>query len=87
MSQDLVASATNDDGMIPDSSDLITSLRHFAPSGTACYFYPNWESGGLYAGILYTLGSCGFLYVDILEFFTFTEEGWLRINIFLSATG
>jgi hypothetical protein len=36
---------------------------------------------------LYTLGSCGFLYVDVLEFFTFTDDFWLRCNITMSATG
>ena len=30
--------------------------------GTMCYFYPDWKEGGEYAGWLYTLGSCGFLY-------------------------
>ena len=41
------------------------------------------------AGWLYTLGSCGFLYVDVLEYFTFTEPElvWLRRNISLSAMG
>jgi len=55
--------------------------------GTLCYFYPEWEEGGLYADMLYTLGSCGFLYVDVLEFFTFTDDFLLRCNITMSATG
>lgn len=39
------------------------------------------------AGILYTLGSVGFLYVDILEFFTFTDDNWISANIVMSAIG
>ena len=55
--------------------------------GTACYFYPAWEVGGLVAGILYTVGSLGFLCVDVLEYFTYTDEPWLRTNISCSAIG
>ena len=55
--------------------------------GTSCYFYPDWEAGGEVAGWLYTLGSCGFLYVDVLEYFTFTDDLWLRRNISMSAMG
>lgn len=36
---------------------------------------------------LYTLGSLGFLLVDVLEFFTFTREIWLRVNICISMAG
>ena len=36
---------------------------------------------------LYTLGSLGFLAVDVLEFFTFTSPCLLRSNIALSALG
>ena len=36
---------------------------------------------------LYTVGSLGFLLVDVLEFFTFTEEAFLRLNISISAMG
>ena len=56
-------------------------------AGTACYFFPSWEAGGLIAGILYTIGSFGFLYVDVLEYFTYTGEPWLRTNISCSAFG
>lgn len=56
-------------------------------AGTTCYFYPEWVNGGFYAALLYTLGSFGFLSVDLLEFFTFTEDRVIRFNIFLSATG
>ncbi|PRP81540.1 hypothetical protein PROFUN_10902 [Planoprotostelium fungivorum] len=57
--------------------------------GTGCYFpYDyNWTLGFKIAGISYTIGSAGFLTVDVLEFFTFTEDRWLRLNIFASATG
>jgi hypothetical protein len=41
----------------------------------------------LWAGVLYTVGSCGFLFVDVLEYFTFDEDAWLRTNIAMSATG
>ena len=36
---------------------------------------------------LYTLGSLGFLSVDVLEFFTFTGDALLRANISLSLIG
>lgn len=36
---------------------------------------------------LYTIGSMGFLSVDVQEFYTFTEDPWLRFNIFCSAFG
>lgn len=36
---------------------------------------------------LYTLGSLGFLFVDVQEFFSFTSPTLLRGNILLSATG
>jgi hypothetical protein len=55
--------------------------------GTLCYYYPNWEAGAFVAAVLYTVGSCGFLYVDVLEYFTFTENKWLRLNILFSAAG
>merc|ERR1711862_316313 len=55
--------------------------------GTSCYFFPSWINGGLVASILYVIGSFGFLYVDVQEFFTYTEEKFLRINISLSAIG
>jgi len=56
-------------------------------AGTLCYYYPDWHAGALVAGVLYTVGSFGFLYVDVLEFFTFTEDAWLRTNIAMSAFG
>ena len=36
---------------------------------------------------LYVVGSCGFLYVDVQEFFTFTADASLRLNIFWSVIG
>ena len=38
--------------------------------GTLCYYFPKWTDGAFDAAFLYTLGSVGFLYVDLLEFFT-----------------
>lgn len=55
--------------------------------GTACYYYPSWSAGGDVAGWLYVLGSCGFLTVDVMEFFTFVEDRWLRANIAMSMIG
>ena len=51
------------------------------------------DSGGQQADLatlssaLYTIGSLGFLSVDVLEFFTFTEDLFLRANIALSLCG
>ena len=36
---------------------------------------------------LYTVGSLGFLLVDVMEFFTFTSVFLLRLNIACSMTG
>jgi hypothetical protein len=36
---------------------------------------------------LYTIGSAGFLFVDVQEFFTFTDDTILRINISCSMVG
>eukprot|EP01117_Protostelium_nocturnum_P001969 TRINITY_DN12622_c0_g1_i1.p1 TRINITY_DN12622_c0_g1~~TRINITY_DN12622_c0_g1_i1.p1 ORF type:complete len:233 (+),score=59.83 TRINITY_DN12622_c0_g1_i1:79-777(+) len=57
--------------------------------GTFCFFpdHFNWVTGFEIAGVAYTVGSTGFLTVDVLEFFTFTRDKLLRINIFASATG
>lgn len=55
--------------------------------GTAAYYYPDWEAGPFMGGLLYTIGSSGFLGVDLMEFFTYTKDGVLRINIALSAIG
>ncbi|GGU37884.1 YrhK family protein [Nocardioides albus] len=55
--------------------------------GTVLYFYPQMENVYLYSGILYIIGSLGFLLVDLLEFFTYTDDRGLRINIALSMSG
>ncbi|GLC65077.1 hypothetical protein PLESTF_000244100 [Pleodorina starrii] len=52
-------------------------------AGTVCLFYPGWE---WWSAALYTLGSCGFLAVDVQEFFTFSGA-LLRANIAMSLTG
>ncbi len=54
-------------------------------AGTACYYFPSVDPTGLKSAILYTVGSFGFLFVDVLEFVTYTEDSYLRINISLSA--
>ena len=55
--------------------------------GTLCYYFPTWTEGAFDASFLYTLGSVGFLYVDLLELFTFTDDGWIRANIVMSTVG
>ena len=55
--------------------------------GTALYFFPDLPNGGEWSAGLYTLGSVGFLTVDVMEFFTFTESFILRTNISCSMTG
>jgi hypothetical protein len=55
--------------------------------GTLLYFHPSWEYGAACSAALYTLGSLGFLTVDVMEFFTFTEIPIIRINISCSMTG
>lgn len=59
--------------------------------GTLSFYYPNDLFFGLdqgnFSAWLYIIGSAGFLYVDVLEFFTFTEDKWLRVNISMSMTG
>ena len=55
--------------------------------GTAVYYFPDWEDSYLWGGVLYTIGSSGFLGVDVMELFTFTSDTVLSINIFCSATG
>ncbi len=60
-----------------------------APAGTFLLFpwlasaVPNAD---FWSAFLYTLGSCGFLFVDVQEFFTF-DGAVLRLNISLSAIG
>lgn len=57
-------------------------------AGSVLYFYPAMENALLWSGLLYILGSLGFLAVDLLEFFTYTDNSnLLRTNISLSAVG
>lgn len=57
-------------------------------AGTAVLFIPTQTPLlATVSAALYTLGSVGFLYVDVLEFFTFTAQPLLRANISLSALG
>jgi hypothetical protein len=54
-------------------------------AGTGCYYFPDWQQGGLVAAVLYTIGSVGFLSVDTQEALTFTKESiYLRVNIMCS---
>lgn len=55
-------------------------------AGTACYYWPSSDSLSALAAVLYTVGSVGFLSVDVLEFITFLSCP-LRANISLSAIG
>lgn len=59
--------------------------------GTFLYYYPDASAFGFdelkLSAWLYIVGSCFFLYVDVQEYFTFTEEYWLRTNISVSITG
>lgn len=56
-------------------------------AGTTVLFYPLWAPTAVASAVLYTVGSCGFLAVDVQEFFTYTTDPLLRVNISLSATG
>ena len=59
--------------------------------GTWLYYDPADSLGDLdqaqISAWLYIIGSIGFLYVDVEEFFTFTDDYWLRVNIACSVTG
>ena len=55
--------------------------------GTAALFWPSTDASNFAAALLYTIGSCGFITVDLLEFFTFTTPAPLRANIAMSALG
>eukprot|EP00747_Dinoflagellata_sp_TGD_P171037 gnl/TRDRNA2_/TRDRNA2_204068_c0_seq1.p1 gnl/TRDRNA2_/TRDRNA2_204068_c0~~gnl/TRDRNA2_/TRDRNA2_204068_c0_seq1.p1 ORF type:complete len:223 (-),score=46.24 gnl/TRDRNA2_/TRDRNA2_204068_c0_seq1:63-731(-) len=56
-------------------------------AGTYLYYLPATTFLGYMSGWLYIIGSMGFLYVDVQEFFTFTEDFWLRVNISCSMIG
>lgn len=59
--------------------------------GTLTFYFPDLKFLGLdqgnFSAWLYIIGSSGFLYVDLLEFFTFTDETCLRLNISASMFG
>jgi hypothetical protein len=55
--------------------------------GTALLFPAPTYTLSLSSAVIYTIGSLGFLFVDLQEFVTFTEDMILRFNISLSATG
>lgn len=55
--------------------------------GTAIFYYPSWLQGPLVAAVLYIFGSFAFFCVDILDFFTFERDIWVRVNICLSVLG
>jgi len=52
-------------------------------AGTVCLFFPGYDT---LSAVLYSIGSAGFLSVDLQEFFSF-DGTILRINISMSATG
>lgn len=56
-------------------------------AGSISLAYPNWPPSAKMGAALYIIGSFGFLGVDLLEFFTFTDNRLLRSNIALSAIG
>jgi hypothetical protein len=55
--------------------------------GSLTYYWPNSTTAAQLGAALYVLGSCGFLAVDVLEWFTFTTVRILRMNITVSAIG
>lgn len=56
-------------------------------AGTIALYYPGWGPSAWVSALLYTVGSLGFLSVDLQEFWTYTTDPMLRTNIALSATG
>lgn len=55
--------------------------------GTICYFPQSSEYGPTVGAAWYTIGSFGFLGVDVQEFFTFKTDFPLRTNIAISVIG
>jgi hypothetical protein len=55
--------------------------------GTALLFPFQSYALSLSSALIYTIGSLGFLFVDLQEFFTFINDPVLRFNIFLSGSG
>ena len=56
-------------------------------AGTTVLFFPDIPQYMSISAALYTVGSLGFLMVDVMEFFTFTDDLWLRTNIACSMSG
>jgi len=56
-------------------------------AGTTCLFFQSWAASADRAALLYTIGSVGFLGVDVMEIFTFTGMLSLTINIGCSVIG
>jgi hypothetical protein len=56
-------------------------------AATGVLYYPSWGGSALTSAVFFIIGSCGFLTVDVMEWFTFTADPWLRANIALSAFG
>lgn len=54
---------------------------------TAVLYYPEVVDFDTISAWFFTIGSVGLLAVDSMEFFTFTDDMWLRVNIFTSLTG
>ena len=59
--------------------DPLTRFRVLLNGSCWCFWH--------FAVVAAQVGSLGFLYVDVLEFFTFTDDAWLRANIAMSAVG
>jgi len=55
--------------------------------GTALLFPFQSYALSLSSALIYTIGSLGFLFVDLQEFFTFLNDPFLRCNICLSGSG
>ncbi|CAE8610775.1 unnamed protein product [Polarella glacialis] len=55
--------------------------------GTYLFYLPATDFLGYMSAYLYIIGSFGFLYCDVEEFFTFTDDKWLRLNISMSMVG
>ena len=68
------------------SAGFITGGTTFIAGTAVLYLEPTDFIANLSA-FLYTVGSVGFLLVDVMEFFTFTENLLLRLNIAFSAIG
>ena len=55
--------------------------------GSELLYNPGYPNGAILSALLYTIGSFGFLFVDVLEFLAFTHDNWLRSNVVVSMCG